>query len=85
VEKERGLPAAQHTIAIIDRLPVAIADVNRQVVFTAAHFKARHPISYADAFSVALAKIKGAAVSVVTGDPEFKAVESEVPVHWLPR
>jgi predicted nucleic acid-binding protein len=83
VERERGLQAAQRTIGIIDRLPVAIADVNRQIVFTAAHFKARHPISYADAFSIALAKIKDAAV--VTGDPEFKAVESEVPVHWLPR
>jgi ribonuclease VapC len=83
VERERGLQAAQHTIGIIDRLPIAIADVNREIVFTAAHFKARHPISYADAFCVALAKIKGAAV--VTGDPEFKAVESEVAVHWLPR
>jgi ribonuclease VapC len=83
VERERGLQAAQQTIGIIDQLPVAIADVDRQMAFMAAHFKARHPISYADAFSVALAKIKGA--EVLTGDPEFKAVESEVPIHWLPR
>lgn len=38
--------------------------------------------SYADAFSAALAKING---ELLTGDPEFKAVESEVPIHWLPR
>ena len=45
-------------------------------------FKARFPVSYADAFSIALAKRNGA--RVMTGDPEFKSVESEIAVQWLP-
>ena len=55
---------------------------DRTATFLAAHFKARYPISYADAFSAALTKIKDA--ELLTGDPEFKAVESEIRVHWLP-
>jgi len=39
-------------------------------------------MSYADAFSVALAKRNDG--RVMTGDPEFKAVEAEISVHWLP-
>jgi ribonuclease VapC len=50
---------------------------------TAAHIKARHPVSYADAFAVALAQEYGA--TVVTGDPEVRAVESLINVDWLPR
>jgi len=48
----------------------------------AAHVKAHHPISYADAFAVALAQEMDA--SVVTGDPEFECVEELIPVVWLP-
>jgi ribonuclease VapC len=51
------------------------------LVFEAAHLKARYPISYADAFAAALAKRNGA--HLMTGDPEFKAVEPEVAIHWL--
>jgi predicted nucleic acid-binding protein len=83
IERERGLQAAQRTIGVIDQLPVAIAGVDRHTVLLAAHFKARYLLSYADAFSVALAQIKGG--ELLTGDPEFKSVESEVPIHWLPR
>jgi predicted nucleic acid-binding protein len=35
----------------------------------------------ADAFAVALAKEKKA--QLVTGDPEFKAVEKEIRIQWL--
>jgi predicted nucleic acid-binding protein len=47
----------------------------------AARLKARHTISYADAFAVALAQELGA--PVVTGDREFEHVESLVEVLWL--
>jgi hypothetical protein len=40
------------------------------------------PAGNADAFSVALAKrTRG---RVMTGDPEFKAVEPEIAIRWLP-
>jgi predicted nucleic acid-binding protein len=83
VERERGLQAAQKTIGLIEQLPIAIADIDRPMTFLAAHFKAQYPISYADAFSAALAQTKSG--ELLTGDPEFKAVEGEVSVRWLPR
>jgi predicted nucleic acid-binding protein len=81
VERERGRDSAKMAIATIDQLPLAVADANRVLTFAAAHIKAHHAISYADAFAVALAQSKGS--SVVTGDPEFKKVESLVSVEWL--
>ena len=48
----------------------------------AAIFKATKKMSYADCFAAALAKIKNA--ELVTGDPEFKVVESELKkIRWL--
>ena len=38
-------------------------------------------MSYADCFSAALAKQQNA--ELVTGDPEFKAVEKEIKINWL--
>ena len=40
-------------------------------------------MAYADCFAVALAKLRN--VEVVTGDPEFKEVDGEVKVAWLPK
>lgn len=66
----------------IRRLPILLSGVNEQRVLAAAHIKAHYPLSYADALAVALAQELDA--RVVTGDSEFKAVESLVPVLWLP-
>ena len=82
IERERGFQHAQRAVGIIDQLALHVMPADRPLVFEAAHVKARFPISYADAFSVALAKRNRG--GVMTGDPEFKAVESEIPVHWLP-
>ena len=50
-------------------------------VIGAAHVKARFPVSYADAFVVALAQELKA--TIVTADPEFKKVESLASILWL--
>jgi predicted nucleic acid-binding protein len=47
----------------------------------AAHIKAHHPISFADAFAAAAAQAHGA--TLLTGDPEFHAVEEFIKVDWL--
>ena len=47
----------------------------------AAEFKTRFKLSLADAFAAALAKEKKA--ELVTGDPEFKALEKEIKINWL--
>jgi ribonuclease VapC len=82
VERNRGLAASRRCIAIIDQLPILIAEADRTLIFDAAHIKARHPMSYADAFSAALSKSKNAVL--LTGDPEFKSIEEAVSIHWLP-
>jgi predicted nucleic acid-binding protein len=82
IEREQGFRQAQRAVGIIDQLALRVMPAERVLVFEAAHVKARYPVSDADAFSVALAKRHRG--RVMTGDPEFRAVESEVRVHWLP-
>jgi len=82
VERESGIEQAEHAASIIDELPVEVVPADRLLVFAAARLKARYPISYADAFAAAVAKRYGG--RVMTGDPEFKAAEPEVAIHWLP-
>ena len=81
VERERGLHTAQRILAAIEQLPLELLTASREAVLGAAHVKARFPLSYADAFVVAAAQQHGAVI--VTGDPEFAAVESIVSVEWL--
>jgi ribonuclease VapC len=81
IERRGGIAKAQDALALIRQLPVEIPLVDEQTVLAAAHIKANHAISYADAFVVATA-IQESAV-VVTADPEFQSVETIVPVEWL--
>jgi ribonuclease VapC len=81
VEREQGRQAAERAVGIVDQLALRIVPADRSLVFDAAHVKARYPISYADAFSVAVARRFGG--DVMTGDPEFGAVASEVTIRWL--
>ncbi len=60
-----------------------LIDVDRSLTLAAAHIKAQFPLAYADTFAVALGRQENA--RVVTGDPEFEAVESLVAIEWLPR
>lgn len=83
IEREQGLEAAHKAIAAIDQLPVKVEPVNRERAFEAAHVKAHYAVSFADAFAAALALENNA--KVVTGDPEFREVESLVQILWLPR
>jgi len=62
-------------------LPIQLAEVTMARVLAAAQIKTQYPISYADAFAVALSQELKAAI--VTGDPEFKQVESIVTLFWL--
>jgi predicted nucleic acid-binding protein len=83
VERERGLAAAQITVAAVDQLPIQVAEADRELTFGAAHVKASFPLAYADCFAVALARqLEGV---VVTGDPEFGSVAALVDVELLPQ
>ena len=82
VERERGLAQAQAALAALALFPIEIVPATRDMVLSAAHVKASHPIAYADAFAVAAALKLGG--TVVTGDPEFAAAEGLIRVEWLP-
>lgn len=81
-EREKGLPEAQRVIAMLDQLPIAVVEADRKLTFAAAHIKAKHSMSYADAFAAALAQEKEA--MLVTGDVEFESVAAETKIDWLP-
>lgn len=80
-ERKHGLDKAQDTLALIQEMPVEVLPADDQTVLAAAHIKANHPISYADAFVIVAAqKLDGI---VMTGDPEFYDVTELAKVEWL--
>ena len=72
---------AEEILNDITRLPIQPAEATQARVFAAAQVKTQYPISYADAFAVSPAQELKA--TIVTGDPEFKQVESLVTLLWL--
>ena len=72
---------ATRQIAEMAQIGLERIDVDWPMVLQAADYKSRHRISYADAFAAALAKQRNA--ELVTGDPEFRPLESEIQIHWL--
>ena len=83
--REVSPEAAEQQARAIATLPIDIVGVGDDLTLArqAAIYKATHKMSYADCFAAALAKLRNA--EVVTGDPEFKEVEGEVKVAWLPK
>jgi ribonuclease VapC len=81
IERRGGASKAQDALALIGQLPIEILPADEQTVFAAAHIKANHALSYADAFAVAAAIGENAVL--LTGDPEFESVEPLVRVEWL--
>lgn len=80
-ERVRGLARAQEILALVDQLPIEIVAADRPAVLAAAHIKAGHPVAYADAFAIAAARLADAVL--VTGDPEFAAVEDLIRILWV--
>ncbi len=81
IERRRGLPAVDRFLATAHAAPIEFIVATYQRTIEAAHIKANHPLSYADAFTTALAQEISA--TVLTGDPEFQAVAHKVPIQWL--
>lgn len=83
MERAGGRTVAEQTAAEIATLPIDVVGTGDDLKLArlAAQFKAGHKLSLADAFAAALAKEKKA--ELVTGDPEFKALEKEIKVNWL--
>ena len=70
-------------LAAIEQLPIDMLPATREAVLAAAHIKANFHLADAGAFAAAGAQELGGIV--LTGDPEFEAVEELVGVEWLDR
>ncbi len=81
IRRKDGDAAWAEAARILEALPIEFHPATRALADFAADFKARFKLSLADAFAAALAKEKKA--ELVTGDPEFKALEKEIKVTWL--
>jgi ribonuclease VapC len=68
LEEER----ADEGLRRLRQLPIEVLPVRESLVMEAARLKARHRLSYADAFAVAAARLEKG--SVLTGDPEIRAL-----------
>jgi len=79
--KKDGRAAWDQASGVLNSLPIEFHPVLRPLAESAADFKARFKISLADAFAAALAKEKKA--ELLTGDPEFRALEKEIKISWL--
>jgi len=83
VERRHGADEASETLSELEAIPIRMMEVTRARLLTAAHLKANHPIAYADAFAAALAQEYGA--TLVTGDPQFRALAPALEIEWLAR
>ena len=80
-ERKQGIRKAQEVLASIRQLPIELLPVDEQTIFAAAHIKANYTVSYADSFAIVAAQTVGG--TLMTGDPEFGAVEELVSIEWL--
>ena len=81
VIRKDGAAAWEAATKVLETLPIEFHPATRALADVAAEFKSRISFSLAAAFAAALAQEKKA--ELVTGDPEFKALEKEIKIHWL--
>jgi len=84
VARAEGEAVAEQKAADLATLAIELVPVedDLKLVREAAKLKATKKMAYADCFAAALARTRNA--ELVTGDPEFKEVEGEVKIAWLP-
>ena len=81
VKRRVGKDKAEEALALLEQLPITILPVDNELVKEAAEIKSDYPVSYADAFCIALAQRSNC--RILTNDPEFKSVQHLVAVTWL--
>lgn len=65
----------------VRQLGIEFIDVDWKLARQAGVYKSKNRMSYADCFAAALAKEQKA--ELVTGDREFKQIESDIRIRWL--
>ena len=78
-----GTRLAVRSLTVLEQAPINIVPVDLRLAIAGGDIKLRYRMGYLDALVVALALwMQGA---IVTGDPDFRAVERDVPVLWTQR
>ncbi|HEY4876254.1 MAG TPA: type II toxin-antitoxin system VapC family toxin [Puia sp.] len=73
--RKANINVAESAMVYIKQFPIQIIDADLEFSLAAAKIKAKHSISYADAFAAALTINKKA--TLITGDAEFKLLLKE--------
>jgi predicted nucleic acid-binding protein len=81
IERKLGIAQWREARAKLLGLPIEIISVDQELAEVAGEIKANKKMSSADCFAAALAKQQKA--EIYTGDPDFRAVESDLKIIWL--
>ncbi|MGA8181631.1 MAG: type II toxin-antitoxin system VapC family toxin [Desulfobacterales bacterium] len=82
LSRKRGPEKADYFVdTILQGLPIQGLPIDFSLILQASRLKAKYPLSYSDCLAAAQA-IRSEA-SILTGDLEFKAVETLVAIEWL--
>ena len=79
--REQGVSEAEKVTLQLDKFPIQIVDVNKELAYEAAKLKGEFRIAYADCFAVALSVKLNA--DLVTGDPDFKKLQERISIQWI--
>jgi ribonuclease VapC len=79
--REQGVSEAEKVILQLDKFPIQIVDVNKELAYEAAKLKGEFRIAYADCFAVALSVKLNA--DLVTGNPDFKKLQERISIQWI--
>jgi ribonuclease VapC len=79
--REQGISEAEKVILQLDKFPIQVVDINKELAYEAAKLKGEFRIAYADCFAVALSLKLDA--TIVTGDPDFKKLQKRVSIQWI--
>ena len=72
IQRKDSQKKAVETISLLKQLPIERVGYEESLVLLAGDYKAKYPISYADAYCVATAKSKE--LRIVTGDTEYEFI-----------
>ena len=77
-----GEERVKEILTLLYSFYITVVDVDIKLALAVAKIKSIHAIALGDCFAIGLTKLKNA--RVITGDPEFKTVENEIDIIWLP-
>jgi ribonuclease VapC len=80
ISKRHGRARGREFLNRLPALPIRLVLPVEDDILAAAEVKAAHPVSFSDAFAIALAQAEKA--SVITGDGEIRKC-AVVPVDWV--